>query len=57
MDKIKSRKLWFFLMAFFVGCGMLLNGSITGDNWVDFSMWTLLGYAGGNVGEHFATRG
>lgn len=56
MDKFKSRKLVVFLVAFFMASIFLAEQMLTGQEWVDFAKWSLLAYAGGNVGEHFATR-
>lgn len=56
MSKLKSRKLWFFVVAFGVGTALLVSGYIVGEVWSTFSGLCLMAYAGGNVGEHFANK-
>ena len=56
MSKLSSRKLWFFILAFLTGTALLVGGYIVGEVWSTFSGLCLMGYAGGNVGEHFANR-
>ena len=58
MDML-SRKLWFFSICGFVFTVMQIKGYLPTDALVysNLMIGVMIGYAGGNVGEHFAKRG
>lgn len=59
MDRFTSRKLLFFTALSIVFTFMQIKGYLPADAevYAQLMMWTMVGYAGGNVGEHFANRG
>ena len=58
MDGYKSRKLAFFSVCGLMFTGMQIFGYIPTDGQVYSTLMigVMVGYAGGNVGEHFAKR-
>jgi len=57
-EKLTSRKLWFFTGLALTFTWMQTQGHLSADGSVysQLMMWTMIGFAGGNVGEHFASR-
>jgi len=53
---MKSRKLWFFIGMIIMSTALLINAVIPPDTWEHVMTICAIGYAGGNVGEHFANR-
>jgi len=58
MDKLKSRKLWFFSILGMVFTIMQAKGFLPADAVVysNLMIGLMIGFAGGNVGEHFAKK-
>ena len=58
MDKYKSRKLWFFSILAMVFTIMQAKGFLPEDAvaYSNLMIGIMIGFAGGNVGEHFAKR-
>lgn len=57
-EKLKSRKLWFFVVLGMLFTAMQINGYLPVDAqaYSTLMFGVMVGYAGGNVGEHFANR-
>lgn len=55
---MKSRKLWFFYIVGLVFTIMQVRGFLPVDGVVysNLMIGVMVGFAGGNVGEHFAKR-
>lgn len=55
---MKSRKLWFFCIIGSVFTVMQIKGYLPTDGIVysNLMIGVMIGFAGGNVGEHFAKR-
>ena len=53
-EKIKSRKLWIFLVLEVMATFFFLDSGLDGAEWVEFTKWNTMIYVGGNVGEHFS---
>jgi len=58
MDKFKSRKLWFFSILAMVFTIMQAKNFLPADAVVysNLMIGLMIGFAGGNVGEHFAKK-
>ena len=50
------RKLWFFSAAFVILSALVAIGAIADVVYESVAIATLIGFGGGNVGEHFARR-
>lgn len=55
-SKLLSRKLWFFAIGLGLATWLLTEGYIDTETWKSVFWACALGYSGGNVGEHFASR-
>lgn len=57
-EKLKSRKLWFFVILGLMFTAMQIWGYLPtdGDVYSNLMIGVMLGYAGGNVGEHYAQK-
>lgn len=57
-NKMTSRKLWFFAICGATFTIMQIKGYLPVDAtaYTNLMIGVMLGYAGGNVGEHFARR-
>ena len=55
---MKSRKLWFFSICGVLFTFMQMKGYLPHDAsvYANLMIGVMIGYAGGNVGEHFANR-
>ena len=55
---MKSRKLWFFAICGLVFTYMQARGYLPADAtaYSNLMIGVMIGYSGGNVGEHFAKR-
>ena len=55
---MKSRKLWFFVVLAMTFTVMQMKGFLPADAlaYSNLMIGIMVGYAGGNVGEHFANR-
>lgn len=54
-----GRKLWFFSISGLMFTYMQIKGYLPADAMVysNLMIGVMIGYAGGNVGEHFSKRG
>ena len=56
MNKLASMKLWVFVILGVLFTWMKIETHLTDDSYVTLMMWVIIGFAGGNVGEHMAKR-
>lgn len=54
---LKSRKLILFIICELLWTALLAKGLLTADAYANLSSIAIVGYMGGNVGEHWANRG
>jgi len=54
--QLKSRKLWLYVVWQVIWSVFLWFGKLTPEAYANLSGMGLIGYMGGNVGEHFANR-
>lgn len=54
-ERYMSRKFLFALLVFLTSIGFLANKTMTADQWIGLTEWTLGLYIAGNVGTKVAT--